>query len=148
MQNETAPKIPQSKIIVSNFHNSGAMFVLKQRIWKQSAWKTRSNFWVRPKNWWRRASLAYHIALRRQTLDRQTPWSSLGSVTDTDTVYRGISKYRYWYRSRYSKYRKIPNTEEKIPKTINRYFNFVNTSYNPLVNGQYRDFAVCTAQML
>ena len=31
-------------------------------------------------------------------------------------VFRGISKYRYRYLSRYSKYRKIPNTEEKIPK--------------------------------
>ena len=37
-----------------------------------------------------------------------------GSVTDTE--YRGISKYRY--RSRYSKYQ----------KTVNRYFNFVNTT--------------------
>jgi len=36
---------------------------------------------------------------------------------------------RYRYRSRYSKYRKIPNTEEKIlKKSVNRYFNFVNTT--------------------
>ena len=52
-------------------------------------------------------------------------YTSPGSVADTDTEYRGISKYRY--RCRYSKYRKIPNTEEKISKkTINQYFNFVN----------------------
>jgi len=50
-------------------------------------------------------------------------------VSVTDTEYRGISKYRYWYQSRYSKYRKIPNTEEKIQKkSVNRYFNFVNTT--------------------
>ena len=55
--------------------------------------------------------------------------TSPGSVTDTDTEYRGISKYRYRYRRRYSKYRKIPNTEEKIPKkSVNWYFNFVNTT--------------------
>jgi len=39
-------------------------------------------------------------------------YSSPGSVTDTE--YRGISKYRY----------RRKNTE----KTINRYFNFVNTT--------------------
>ena len=58
--------------------------------------------------------------------------TSPGSVTDTDTEYRGISKYRYRYRSRYSKYRKIPNTEEKIPKKIGKsVFQFCK--YNPLV---------------
>ena len=30
IQNETAANIPQSKITVSNFHKSGAMFVFKQ----------------------------------------------------------------------------------------------------------------------
>ena len=56
--------------------------------------------------------------------------TSPGSVTDTDTEYRGISKYRYRYRSRYSKYRKIPNTEEKIPKKIGKsVFQFCK--YNP-----------------
>jgi len=54
---------------------------------------------------------------------------SPGSVTNTDTEYRGISKYRYRYQSRYSKYRNISNTEQKIPKkTIYRYFNSVNTT--------------------
>ena len=48
-------------------------------------------------------------------------YSSPGSVTDNDTEYRGISKYRY--RSRYFKYRKIP---KKIGKSV---FQFCK--YNP-----------------
>jgi len=55
---------------------------------------------------------------------------SPGSVTDTDTEYRGISKYRYRYRSRYSKYRKIPNTEEKNTEKFGKsVFQFCK--YNP-----------------
>ena len=66
----------------------------------------------------------------RSIHDHFTFLSPVSAVTDTDIEYRGISKYRYRYRSRYSKYRKIPNTEEKIPKkTINRYFNFVITAF-------------------
>jgi len=59
---------------------------------------------------------------------------SPGSVTDTDTEYRGISKYQYRYRSRYSKYRKIPKKKyrrkntEKNGKSV---FQFCK--YNTLV---------------
>jgi len=55
---------------------------------------------------------------------------SPGSVTDTDTEYQGISKYRYRCRNWYSKYRKILNTKEKKyrKKTINWYYNCVITA--------------------
>ena len=77
-------------------------------------------------------TLPPHRRLVTTHRDERALYISPGSVTDTDTEYRGISKYRYRYRSRYSKYRKIPNTDEKIPKKIGKsVFQFFK--YNPLV---------------
>ena len=51
-------------------------------------------------------------------------YSCPGLVTDTE--YRGISKYRYRYRSRYCKYRRIP--KKKYRKNDKSVFHFVNTT--------------------
>ena len=58
-------------------------------------------------------------------VDTSSAQTSPGLVTDTNTEYRGISKYRY--RSRYSKYRKIPK------KKCRKKSVFQFCKYNPLV---------------